>query len=121
MLPGCSFSIVVRQLLPSPVGRTHASSVIPVVRSRLLASATVTRSLTPSKVSALPNFPAVVHVGPLIVPTLPLPELSAAAVPMPASKPHSPTRPGGGPVGTTPLACGEGALSLPAGSTAVTR
>src|SRR5688572_10691045 len=121
MLDGRSFISAVRHALPSAVGRTHASSVIVFVRSRLFASATVTRSLTPSKVSALRNRPAVVQAGPLTVPVLPVPELSNADVPTPASKPHSPTSPGGGPVGTTPLASGDGVLSLPAGSTAVTR
>ncbi|HLC41272.1 MAG TPA: hypothetical protein VJO34_06555 [Methylomirabilota bacterium] len=45
-----------RQPLPV-VGKTQASSVIPVVRSRMGASFTVTQSFTPSKSRALPNFP----------------------------------------------------------------
>ena len=45
-------------------GRTHASSVIPVVRSSELASGTVTQSLTPSKLNADPNRPAALHTAP---------------------------------------------------------
>ena len=58
------------------VGRIHASIVIPVVRSSVLASAIVTRSLTPSKLSAPPNFPDAVRVAPSIVPTFPRPDAS---------------------------------------------
>ncbi len=70
----------------SVVGRTHAERVIPFVRSSALASATVTISLTPSKLSALPNRPAVVHVAPLIVPVRLPPDASAALVPEPSLK-----------------------------------
>ena len=65
---------------------------MPVVRSRLSASGTVTQSLTPSKLSAPPNLPAAVRVAPLIVPVLPRPEASAAVVPVVSSKPQAPTR-----------------------------
>ena len=67
-------------------GNTHASSVMPVVRSSDGASATVTQSLTPSKDRALPNFPCVLQVAPEIVPVRPLPEVSATVVPLPALK-----------------------------------
>ncbi|MEA2129081.1 MAG: hypothetical protein QOJ85_1972 [Solirubrobacteraceae bacterium] len=78
------------------VGLTHASSVMPVVRSSDAASATVTRSLTPSKLSALPNLPVVVRSGPLIVPALDCPEASAAVVPAVSSNPYAATRPAAG-------------------------
>src|SRR3954469_4588563 len=74
-------------------GRTQASSVIALVRSRLLASGTLTWSLTPSKDSAEPNLPVSERVGPLIVPTLPVPEASVAVVPVVSSKPNAATRP----------------------------
>ena len=44
------------------VGFTHASSVIPLVRSSELESLTLTRAFVPLKKSALPNFPAVDQV-----------------------------------------------------------
>jgi hypothetical protein len=59
---------------------------MPVVRSSPFASATVTRSFTPSNDSALPNFPAVVQVAPEIVPVRPLPDKSVAEVPLPLLK-----------------------------------
>ena len=43
-LPGCSFISTVRQVPPSAVGFTHASSVMPATRSSELESAIVTRS-----------------------------------------------------------------------------
>ena len=57
------------------------------VTSREAESATVTQSLTPSKVSALPNFPVVTRVGPLSTPTFPEPEESSAVVPVGSSNP----------------------------------
>ena len=69
---------------PFAVGKTHASSVIPVVRSSALASATVTQSLTPSNDRALPNLPAVVHVAPLSVPVRLLGVMSTVVVPLPS-------------------------------------
>ena len=57
------------------------------VMSRDGASAIVTQSLTPSNVSARPNFPVVTRVGPLITPTFPRPEESSAVVPVASSKP----------------------------------
>src|SRR2546423_1177145 len=70
-----------RQSEPRAVGCTHASSVMPVVRSRLFASGTVTQLLVPLKLSAPPNLPAAVCVAPVIAPALPWPEESAAGVP----------------------------------------
>ena len=77
-----------------PLRVTHASSVIPVVRSSELESATLTMSLTPSKDSARPNFPEADETAPLIAPALPLPELSAADAPPVSSNAYAATRPG---------------------------
>ena len=68
-------------------GLTHASSVIPVVRSSEGESLTLTRSSIPSNDSARPKRPAVVRVAPAIVPALPAGELSATLVPLASSKP----------------------------------
>ena len=84
-MPLVSLVTTVRQVLFA-VGRIQASSVIPVVRSSDALSAMVTRSLTPSKASAPPDLPALVHVAPEIEPVLPLPELSVRLVPVAASK-----------------------------------
>src|SRR3954451_12875682 len=91
-LLGCSLSITVRQALPTAVGRTQPSSVMPVVRSSESASGTVTQSLMPSKLSAPPNFPVALRTGPLSVPVLPRPEATAVVVAPVSSKPHAPTR-----------------------------
>src|SRR3954447_12480286 len=90
---GCSLNSTVRQVLPSEVGRTHASTVIPVVRSRSLASAIETRSLMPSNDSAPPVLPAAFQVAPLIVPGWFLPDTSASVLPLPASKLYTATSP----------------------------
>ena len=90
-----SLKTTVRQALSPRVGRTQASRVMPVFRSSVAASATVTQSLTPSKLSALPFFP-VVQVAPEMVPALPLPERSASVVPEPASNEYAATGVGGG-------------------------
>ena len=50
----------VRQVLPTAVGRTHASIVIPVVRSSELGVRDRDELFRPLKVSALPNL-AVPH------------------------------------------------------------
>jgi hypothetical protein len=68
------------------VGFTHASSVIPVVRSSDAASAIVTQSSSPSNASAPPARP-VARVAPEIVPGLPLPDASVAVVPDASSNP----------------------------------
>jgi hypothetical protein len=71
---------------------------MPVPRSRLAASATVTQSFVPSKLSAPPNRPVVVHVAPVIVPVWALPEESPTAVPAPSSKEYAAASPTGCPV-----------------------
>src|SRR3954451_8531327 len=84
--------------------------VMPVVRSREFASATVTQLLTPLKLNAPPNLPAVVRVGPLSVPTLPCPDASVAVVPDVSSNPQAPTRfdgAGGPTVIVTAMVLGE--------------
>ena len=78
--------------MPSAAGRTHASSVIAVVRSSELASATVTQSLTPSN-DRPPPYRPVVRAAPEIVPALPRPDVSVAVVPLASSKPQAPTSP----------------------------
>src|SRR3954452_3924094 len=110
-------------------GLTQASSVMPLTRSRLAASLTVTTSLMPSNDSAFPDLPAVERVAPDTVPVLPLPLESAATVPLASLKPHAPTSPeaGGSGVGVgvehaavlvVPVASAR-LDSLPAASTAV--
>jgi hypothetical protein len=74
-------STTVCQGEPSLAGFTQASTVIPVVSSSEVASAIVTRSLTPSKESAEPCLPAPVQAAPEMTPALPLPEASPALVP----------------------------------------
>src|SRR6185312_10361343 len=69
---------------------------MPVVRSSVFASLTVTQLVAPSKVAALPYFPAVVQVVPLVVPLLPLPDRSVTLVPVPSLKPYDATSPVGG-------------------------
>src|SRR3954447_8399931 len=99
-----------RQSDPRAVGCIHASRVMPVVRSRLFASATVTQSLVPLKLSAPPNLPAAVWVAPVIVPGLFWPEESAAVGPVVSLKPHAPTRlaePAGLTVRVTAIVLGE--------------
>jgi hypothetical protein len=63
--------IAVRQAGPSALGCTHASSVIPSVSASDGELPSVTRSSVPSNESAPPEWPAVVHVAPSIVPSLP--------------------------------------------------
>ncbi len=80
---------------PNDVGYTHASSVIPVVKSSEAESFTVTSAVDPLKDRACPNLPPA-HVAPLITPVFPLPEASATLVPVPSLKPYAATKPGGG-------------------------
>ena len=47
-------------------GFTQASKVMAVVRFKEALAGTRTRSLTPSKLTAAPNFPVAVQVGPLV-------------------------------------------------------
>src|SRR5256885_2377025 len=93
----CCLKSTVRQPLATMVGLTQASSVSPFVRSRLLASLTVTQLELPLKESALPYLPALDQAVLAVVPPLALPEASATVVPAPSSNPYAATRPGGGP------------------------
>ncbi len=68
-------------------GCTHASSVIPVVRSSEFESGTVTQSFAPSKRRAWPKRPIGTRTGPPSVPWLPVPDESTACVPLASSKP----------------------------------
>ena len=72
---------------------THPASVNELSRSAAL-SAMLILSVVPLNVSAPLNLPLVVQVGPLVsVPVLLLPDESAAVVPLPSSKRHTPTAP----------------------------
>src|SRR5262249_42234895 len=107
--PSCAYSEYARPLVDSfmmtlrqpdsAVGRTHASSVMPVVRSSVFESAMFTRLEGPLNVRAWPYFPARVQVAPDTVPVLPLPDLSFRVVPVPSLKLYAATSPvdGGGP------------------------
>src|ERR1700709_219651 len=109
-LLGCSLRMTQRHSEPRAVGCTHASSVMPVVRSRLFASATVTRLVVPLKLSAPPNLPRAVCVAPVIVPGLFWPQGPAVVVPVVSSKPQAPTRlaePAGLTVRLTAIVLGE--------------
>ncbi len=65
---------------------------MPVVRSSDAASGIVTRALVPLNVSALPYFPAVVHVAFASVPEFPLPDASATVVPDPSLNAYAATK-----------------------------
>src|SRR5918995_5151763 len=79
---------------PAVLGLTQPSSVMPVVRSSEGASATVTQSLIPSKLSAPPLRPSVVGVAPETVPWFPSPDASVTMAALTASNDQAPTRPG---------------------------
>ena len=87
-------------------GFTHASTVIPVVRSREGESSIVTHAFVPLNDSPDPNLPLVVQVAPAIVPVLAWPDESSVRTPTPSLNPYAATRPGwaggtaGGSVGT---------------------
>ncbi len=123
MKPGDSLSTTVCQSAPAPLGRTQAESVIPFVRSRSFASATVTQSSIPSNESAPPFLPAADHSGPEIVPVWPLPVASASVVPEPALKPYAATSPagGGGALLSTVTVTAAEVVWLPAASPATAR
>src|SRR5262245_39474208 len=91
-----------RQPLDADEGLTHASRVMPVLRSSDGASVIVTRALAPLNIRAFPNFPVDAHVAPLMVPVLPLPDASATVPPVPSLKENAATSPpvvvGGGEV-----------------------
>jgi hypothetical protein len=80
----------------------------------------VTIELVPLNDNALPNFPVGDQVVFASVPELLLPERSAVVAPLPSSKPHAPTRPGSGPLGTTAVTSFDAGPVLPALSVAVT-
>src|SRR4051812_552786 len=77
----------------SVVGLSHASSVIPVVRSSEDESRTVTQAFVPLKDSAPPYLPAAVQVALASVPLLFLPDVSFTAVPDPSLNEYAATRP----------------------------
>src|SRR5690348_11207213 len=83
-----------RQALVTLLGSTQASRVIPVVRCSEAASGMVTMEEVPLKDRASPYLPAVDQVALLIVPLLPLPDLSVTVVPVPSSKAYAATSPG---------------------------
>src|SRR4026207_1867365 len=101
MSPLVSFISTVRQLVPSALGLTQASSVIPLVRSSEAESGTFTIALVPLKLKAEPYLPPVLQVALLIVPLLELPDRSGRLGPEPWSKEYAATSPrgGGGPAG----------------------
>ena len=72
---------------PDAQGNCQLAITSGLVRSSEDESGTVTMSLIPSKVSAAPDLPEVVHVAPEIVPLLPVPESSWSVVPLPAPNP----------------------------------
>jgi hypothetical protein len=78
---------------------THASSVIPVVRSRDGESFTLTRAF-PLNTRAFPNLPVVVHVALTIDPVFPTPDESVALLPEPVLNAYAATSPGVGAAGT---------------------
>src|SRR5438552_1252138 len=98
----------------SAVGFTHASTVMPVVRSSAGESGIDTESLTPSKESARPNFPFAVRVAPLIVPIWWKGDASMVVVPDVSSKPNAATRPVTDATGATPETSTDGLLVRPA-------
>ena len=73
--------------LRAAVGLTHASMVMPELRSRELLSGIVTMLLVPSKERALPYLPLGLHPVPVAVPEFPLPERSVTETPLPSLKP----------------------------------
>src|SRR3989442_11235781 len=83
------------------VGLTHASSVMPVVRSSGVAAApsvTVTQSRMPLKDNAMPTLPGT-RTAPVMVPLRPLGDESIAVAPPASSKLSDKTSPapdGGG-------------------------
>ena len=83
-----------RQLVPVQFaggmakGKTHASSVLPVAKCNDGESLILTHPLVPLKVSAPPNLPEVVQLGPMITPTFPFADESPALVPVPSSNPY---------------------------------
>src|SRR5712692_8263779 len=90
---GRSLNSTQRQAVPSALGLTHASRVIPVVRSSEAESGIVTRLDVPLNESAPPKWPALDQDVVATVPALPVPEASATVVPLPSSNEYAATRP----------------------------
>src|SRR3989442_1171153 len=93
MSPGRSLNSTQRQAVPSALGLTHASRVIPVVRSSEAESGIVTRLDVPLNESAPPKWPALDQDVVETLPALPVPEASATVVPLPSSNEYAATRP----------------------------
>ena len=95
---GCSFINAVRHP-PNTDAFTHASNVIPDVKSNEFASGTDTTSSTPSNDTADPNRPDADHnAPPANEPPFPRPDESTTDNPEPLIEPqrrHQATRPGG--------------------------
>jgi anti-anti-sigma regulatory factor len=81
--PAFSLMMTERQFVAT-AGLTQASSVIPVVRSRLAASFIVTQLLLPFNDNAAPYFPVPFQLALFSVPVLPFPERSFTVVPLPS-------------------------------------
>src|ERR1041384_7876893 len=96
---------------PDAVGLTHASSVIPAVRSSEAESLMETSALVPLNPSPFPHFP-VTQVAPLMVPEFPFPEIPATVLPLDSSNPYAATNPSPG-RGVVAVATLEKALRLP--------
>src|SRR5882672_4532983 len=99
------------------VGFTHASMVIPVVRSSGVPAApsiTVTQSLVPLKDNALPTLPGT-RTAPVMVPLRALDDESVAVVPLASSKPSASVSPDGPDETTKATALPGAALKPPVG------
>src|SRR5689334_2477087 len=107
---GCSLRTTQRHSVPTAVGLTQASSVMPDVRSSDGESGIEIDAFVPLKLSAPPNLPVVVRVAFVIVPVLPLPDESATVFPDASLKPQAPTRladAGGETLSVTAIVFGE--------------
>ena len=93
--------------------------IIPVILSGV-GLPRLTKLVVPLKTRAFPNLPAVVHVVPVRLPVIALPDASAVVVPVPSLKPYAATGPLGA-KGVVALAIGEYAPAFAAASTARTR
>ena len=71
----------VRHVVPAALGLTQPSRVMPLVRSSVALSATVTQLLEPLKLRAPPYLPEVLQVVFVSVPVLFLPDESGTVVP----------------------------------------
>src|SRR4051794_6356368 len=100
--------MMVRHPLCVAVGSIHAINVIADDRPNDAEAGTLTRAFVPLKLSAPPYLPET-QPAPAIVPSLPLPDVSATVAPEPASKVYPATRPGtgGGPALVVALAMSE--------------